>query len=360
MLQQGVLVWAGATGAAIVVAGATALYWTEPYLFWPNSSRAEMEKSAPEFPAALPSQPAPIVAKAEPETGAVATPNVEKPAFDVVNVEPTGEAVVAGRAAPNAKVELRDAGKTIAEATADNSGQFVMIPPVLAPGDHSLTLTTGAGGSEPETSPAIAVAVPAPAAATALAPAARAEKPAEAAPTPASDRLAIRSVEASAEGRLAARGGAEPNAVVRLYLNGAYVADAKTKADGRWSLTILRGMAPGAYLLRADEINPTDAKVVARAEAPFNIPAAPERAAANAASASAAPATEQSSADVVVDAVNTAHVAPGDTLWGMSQTYYGDGTRYRLIFAANAQQIRNPNLIYPGQIFVVPKPEPKL
>ena len=45
-----------------------------------------------------------------------------------MTVDPTGEAVVAGRAAPNAKVELRDAGKTVAEATTDAQGQFVIIP----------------------------------------------------------------------------------------------------------------------------------------------------------------------------------------------------------------------------------------
>ena len=76
-----------------------------------------------------------------------APPAPDKPAFDVVSVEPTGEAVVAGRAAPNAKVELKDAGKTVAEATANAEGQFVMIPPPLPPGEHSLALSTGAGAS---------------------------------------------------------------------------------------------------------------------------------------------------------------------------------------------------------------------
>ena len=65
-----------------------------------------------------------------------------------------------------------------------------------------------------------------------------------------------------------------------------------------------------------------------------------------------------SPADVVVDAVQTDHVVRGNTLWGESQKFYGDGSLYKLIFAANANQIKNPNLIYPGQVFVVPK-EPK-
>jgi nucleoid-associated protein YgaU len=50
---------------------------------------------------------------------------------------------------------------------------------------------------------------------------------------------------------------------------------------------------------------------------------------------------------------------PGHTLWGISQKFYGNGARFQLIFAANANQIRNPNLIYPGQTFVVPKADAK-
>lgn len=45
-------------------------------------------------------------------------------------------------------------------------------------------------------------------------------------------------------------------------------------------------------------------------------------------------------------------VVPGDTLWGISERYYGTGTRYPEIAAANG--IANPNLIFPGQVFVIP------
>ena len=181
-------------------------------------------------------------------------------------------------------------------------------------------------------------------------------------------RVAIQSIEATAEGRLVARGVAEPNALVRLYVSGAFVGDAQTKADGRWSLTIEHGMTPGAYAVRADEINPANAKVVARAETPFDYPAAPAAAAPTAANprvsaappvAAFAPPQSFSSADIVVSAVQTHHVEAGHTLWGISQKFYGDGSRYQLILAANSNQIRDPHWIYPGQVFVVPSPEPK-
>jgi len=59
-------------------------------------------------------------------------------------------------------------------------------------------------------------------------------------------------------------------------------------------------------------------------------------------------------ADVVVADVRTATIVRGDSLWRLSRRFYRDGMRYRQIYAANSSQIRNPSLIYPGQIFVVP------
>ncbi len=397
MPSQIALIWALATSAVVVAAGAGAAYWAHPSFLWPHASPAAIVDRAPEAsapaiamanapvakpvaaaaPSAPGAQPPPSVASLAPTAAPAAPSSAEapassaRPAFDVVSVEPTGEAVVAGRAAPNAKVELRDAGKTVAEATADAHGQFVIIPPALTPGGHSLSLASGSGKSASKTSNAIAVTVPAPkAAVAALAPAQQTPPvPAAAAlATPATavgSRVAIQSVAASASGGLSVKGAADPSGVVRLYLNGAFVADAKTKADGLWSLKVEHGMTAGAYTLRADEINPVDAKVVARAEAPFSYPAAPTPSLANAPPAAHEPSLATatpgaaSSADVVVDSLQTDRVVRGDTLWGISRAMYGDGTRYRQIFAANASQIRDPHWIYPGQLFVVPKTQAK-
>lgn len=45
-------------------------------------------------------------------------------------------------------------------------------------------------------------------------------------------------------------------------------------------------------------------------------------------------------------------VVPGDTLWGIAERYYGNGARYPEIAAANG--VQNPNLIFPGQTFLIP------
>ena len=181
-------------------------------------------------------------------------------------------------------------------------------------------------------------------------------------PAPVSGaRVAIQAVEADAPGGLVAKGSAQPNTTLRLYLNQADIAEAKTQSDGRWSLTIKGGMSPGGYVIQADEINPSGATVVASANTPFDYPdmlVAPALQAA-AAPSSAEPSSTPSPADPVIQSVQTKRVATGHTLWALSKSYYGDPTRYPAIVEANRAQIHNPNLIYPGEVFVVPKSDAK-
>jgi nucleoid-associated protein YgaU len=403
MLSQRTVIWVGAAASAVVAAGAGAVVWTHPELLRLSPAAAPpVVASAPAEPkpASAPKAPPAVEAAAPAATGPPAPDKAPSqaaaaavgPAFDVVNVDPSGDAVIAGRAAPNAKVELRDAGKTVAEATADAAGQFVIIPSApLAPGDHSLSLAANDAKAGPETSKTVAVSVAAPQAKVAVSnpPQADAKPGASsatqeakaAAPSPANapapalatrnlvkpsspagSRVAIQTVEADAAGGLIAKGLAEPNAIVRLYLNDADVADARTKADGRWSLTIKNGMIPGSYLMRADEISPGRAAVVASANTPFDYPeAAPAASPAAIIAGSASPeqASSPSPADPVIESVQTKRVATGHTLWELSRNYYGDPTRYPEIYEANKWEIHNPNLIFPGQVVVVPKSEPK-
>src|SRR5207248_3410391 len=74
------------------------------------------------------------------------------PVFDIARIERTGDAVIAGRAAPGAIVELLRSGELYDRAVADDSGQFVMVPPRLPPGDYDLTLRSRRPGGEQATS----------------------------------------------------------------------------------------------------------------------------------------------------------------------------------------------------------------
>jgi nucleoid-associated protein YgaU len=51
-------------------------------------------------------------------------------------------------------------------------------------------------------------------------------------------------------------------------------------------------------------------------------------------------------------------IQPGNNLWRISQVIYGSGVKYTVIYEANKDHIRNPDLIYPGQIFATPEVVP--
>lgn len=137
---------------------------------------------------------------------------------------------------------------------------------------------------------------------------------------------------------LSGRAGGE--GLVQIYLNNTSIASADI-VEGRWSAT-LPNVAAGVYTLRVDHIGP-DGKVVSRVESPFKREA-PERIA-------EALSEETSNPDFKV-AMKT--VQQGHTLWAIAKERYGDGILYVEVFDANRDKIRDPDLIYPGQIFVLP------
>ena len=58
---------------------------------------------------------------------------------------------------------------------------------------------------------------------------------------------------------------------------------------------------------------------------------------------------------VYVPQLATLAVSRGDNLWSISRRSYGQGARYTVIYDANQGQIQDPALIYPGQVFVMPR-----
>ena len=89
------------------------------------------KQSSSAVPTALP----PAFSQRSPDSG-----DVIMPAFDVALVGRTGDAVIAGTAAPGAVVELLRNGEPLDRAIADQFGQFVMNPSRLPSGDYELTL----------------------------------------------------------------------------------------------------------------------------------------------------------------------------------------------------------------------------
>jgi nucleoid-associated protein YgaU len=328
-------------------------------------------------------QSAAPLAKAKSEANAVvdalvgSPPSAENsdgvPTFDVASIEPTGEAVIAGRAVPGATVELLRDGEVHDRAVADKSGQFVIVPPKLPPGTYDLTLRSKAvdgtvatskqrvtAALEPRSTERPVVALVTPNKPTVVLSQPGAPKPAGA--------VVVETVEIEPGGKFHVSGQARPGVALRLYLNDSFVTSVTAGADGRFAVTINEGVAPGSYRVRLDEAS-SSGTVRARAEVPFTAPettasvsaqattskrqdsAAPRLAAAG---ATVLPDGSSPPSTVVVPKISTTTVSRGDSLWRLSQVSYGAGTRYAVIYKANRGQIRNPNLIYPGQVFVVP------
>ncbi|MBV9982606.1 MAG: LysM peptidoglycan-binding domain-containing protein [Bradyrhizobium sp.] len=302
------------------------------------------------------------------------------PEFDIVRIEPSGEAVVAGRAAPGSTVELLRNGEPHDRAVAGQSGEFAMIPRPLPHGTYDLTLRAKQpDGKEVTSRQSVAVALEE----------AADEKPMVALMTPdrptvvlsqptapAASAVAVDAVDVEPNGKTRVSGRARPGATVRLYLNDSFVAPVTADPDGRFAVTINGGVAPGNYRARLDEVDSSSGKVRARAEAPFSVPdvaitasvpaqisaaTPPDAAAAREPHSAVAVATtvpDGTSPSVVeVPKIATITVSRGDSLWRISQRALGAGTRYATVFKANREQIRNPNLIYPGQVFVLPAGE---
>jgi len=285
-------------------------------------------------------------------TGLAGGGDEARPAFDVARIEPSGDAVIAGRAAPGASVELLRNGKPHDRVVADASGQFAMVPPRLPPGDSELTLRSRLPDGRLATSKeSVVVALqadlkdrPVVALMTPDKPSVVLSKPA--ASTAAGGAVVVDTVETEPGGKLFVSGRSSPRAAVRLYLNDSYQASTTAAANGRFAFTTMNeGIRPGSgYRVRLDEVDPGSGAIRSRAEVPFEAASA----------ASAGLPTAGSPAAVTTPKVPTAIVSRGDSLWRISRAAYGDGARYTVIYDANHNQIRNPDRIYPGQVFVLP------
>ena len=155
------------------------------------------------------------------------------------------------------------------------------------------------------------------------------------------DRISLDVIGYSEEGKVQLSGRADGETVVRIYLDNRAVADIRADEAGNWKGQ-LDGVEPGVYTLRLDSLS-QDGVVLSRLETPFKREA-PE--VLNPPLPDDVPQT-----DAVIRAVT---VQTGDTLWAISRERYGDGVLYVRVFEANRDNIRDPDLIYPGQVFTIP------
>jgi nucleoid-associated protein YgaU len=147
--------------------------------------------------------------------------------------------------------------------------------------------------------------------------------------------VSLASISYATQGEITLAGLGTAGAVLRVYVDDAFAREIAVADDGRWSME-LGDVAQGIYRLRIDQMDAAGA-VASRLETPFqrDFPRAPLPRPAG-------------------GATGTVTVQPGSNLWTLARLHYGSGMLYTQIFTANRELIRDPDLIYPGQIFAMP------
>lgn len=338
------------------------------------------------------------------------------PTFDVVVIEPSGEGVIAGRAAPGWKVSVQSGGVKVAEAKADLQGEWsVVLEKPLPLGDHALSLkivspdgtravssqetvrvAVGTGAKQPITAgqPAVPQLAPSPHV-TATEPATVAPAPApqaEALPSLAAiepdvaraltraEQEALSALPAGAtarskpavvfktvdyelsgegSGTVTITGTSEPGAAIVLYYGKERLAEARADASGSWRVHVAKTLGMGQHSFRAERAGAPSGTTVAavisieRAEPqPVPSPSTPE-VAAKGSVPQVAVANGQPPGTVAKEVYT---IRRGDTLWAIAKRYLGSGLRYTAIFQDNRGIISNPDLIHPQQEVSIPNP----
>ena len=384
------LAWVGGAAAGLATGAVVWLVALNRDVEAPEPSPPETTQAATES-AAAPAQaeppeaaitaPATSAAPAEAPTDAPATPEA---AFDTVRAEADGSTLVAGSAPAGAKVAILVDGAVAAEVVADAAGKFaafLSLSPSATP--RLLTLSAGAGVSSSATVLLEPTSLPEPVqtaeagegegqeAATSADAGATAPTPAPAAEPPtvlvADDEgvtkltdtapvadVVIDTIGYDRLGNVDIAGRGAGGSFARLYVDNALAATAPLSPEGKWRMK-LTSVDAGLHTLRVDQVDGTG-KVTSRAETPFQREEPAALVAANqpaaAAQATSTEPAEAAPAEPVQEVRIT--VQPGFTLWGIARESYGDGLLYVRVYEANKDLIRDPDLIYPGQVFSVP------
>ncbi|MGB0507637.1 MAG: LysM peptidoglycan-binding domain-containing protein [Pikeienuella sp.] len=277
------------------------------------------------------------VVEAKPE------PDLPEPEFDLVRVDTDGFGLAAGRAMPGEEVSIRVGGEVVASGRAGRDGAFAITfqtPTQSAAGDAALAVVAEAGGDtgneeeEPRASDPIyivntanvgeeppLVVQPTSNGVVLLQPPGLAEE----------IEVSLDAISYDDEGRVVFVGRATARTSVRLYLDNDLILTTTAADDSSWRGQADLPIEPGVYALRVDQID-RDGKVLARVETPFQ-------------------REKIEQGDI---GKNRLTVQKGNNLWKLAERLYGSGARYTVIFKANQDTIRDPDLIYPGQIFTIP------
>ena len=257
-----------------------------------------------------------------------------KASFDIVRVEEDGSMVVAGKGEKGAVVSLMDGESVLTRFSVNEDGEWIFIPTEpLAAGEHEIWLQDDTMNSR-EQSEVIVVSVPEPknagqALAVMMSPDARQVEVLQAPVPQVEAEIDIRSVN-YVNNAFVINGTVRENGRINVYLDNLFLGNVTTEKPD-WLLRVFKRLQEGKkYQVRADKVD-ARGKVVARVEVPFEMEKGLDK-------------TKR----------RRVRVIKGDCLWAIAKHLYGSGFAYVTIYQANKNQIKNPDLIYPNQVFVLP------
>lgn len=325
------------------------------------------------------------------------TQAVTVPVFDVLRLEGDGSLVVAGKAAPNSQVDVISKTRILGSTKASENGDFaIVLDQALKSGDYQLVLRATAVDNSVATSQQTAIlSVPSTPDGQVLA---LVEEPGQASrmiTTPkampvtkqsegidvpiaqhgnsaSSSVLPPESVQGGSAGKsvksdikisveaveiegtsIFIAGHALGGQTVNVSANELLLGTAIITPEGRYLVQTQQPLAVGDYIIRADLMD-KGGKILATARVPFRREAG-ENIAAVAPVIAEQPDAQEEQAQPLEKAEGSVIIRKGDNLWKISKRTYGSGMRYTTIYLANTDQIKNPDLIWPGQVFVMPK-----
>ena len=142
------------------------------------------------------------------------------------------------------------------------------------------------------------------------------------------EQLTLDRIKYSENGTAILYGRARTDMNVMVYLNNEFKMKTIPGKDGSWDVD-LGIIPPGIYKLRIDETT-INGDVQFRIETPFK------------------QETKELLDKMFTKAIT---VQPGNSLWRIARRIYGKGIMYLDIYNKNSHLIKDPDLIYPGQIF---------
>lgn len=312
----------------LVVTASALLYMTRRHAFEAGFQASEVVTPVPEM-IVLDEDPSPLPA-----------PQTHEPGFDVVRVEPGGMAVMAGRGRPEEKYGLYLNGKLWQEVTTNAQGEWVLVPSsALQSGELTLSLIAVKDRDQDDAKTAQVVIISPGADETgqtvAVSLGSGPQSPSRilTGTPPATGSLipsiSIDTLDHDGQGHMALSGQAPAHASLELSLNNVSVARIQADEQGRWTITEGLYAAPGAHNFRLTLLSGPQNTRSAFIERNVTI------------------ATNQ-------EPPGRLTIERGDTLWRIAHDRYGSGHLYTIIFLANKSEIKDPNLIYPGQNLTIP------